>query len=275
MPYPTRNIFGEEILKFSREYTEYWIETVDKSIDGLKIAGANEAAQLIETLKIDKVHSVVDVGCSYGRMFNVVKDLGKEAIGIDPDSFAVEKASELGYSKVLVATAENTKLENESADMVFCWASFDVVNQLVGLLEFNRILKVGGHALITGKNWDYPQDDSFGLLAEKRAYAKKFPNNFTDLETLIEILPSIGFELSGLLLFHKRGDMGEVKFSVWDSSRSDIEQSYEYLIHLVKIGPNVNPQVNTQFSFKYSKTAETLASKLGMKSVVDFLLEEG
>jgi hypothetical protein len=147
------------------------------------------------------------------------------------------------------------------------------VNQLDSLLEFNRILKVGGQALVTGKSWNYPEDDSFGLAAEKKAYQKRFPHNFTDLDALIKILPSVGFELSGLLLFQKRGDMGEVKFSVWETSRSDVDQTYEFLIYLKKIVSDVNCKPTAQFSHSYSKTAKTLANRLGMKNVSEYLLE--
>ncbi len=259
-------------MKFTRDYTEYWQKTVDKSVDGLKIAGPNEAAQIIKTFSLMKTTTVVDVGCSYGRMFNIVKDLGTETIGLDPDPFAAKKASKLGYSRVLVGTAEKTRLDNESVDVVFCWASFDVVNQFESLLEFNRILKKGGRVLVTGKNWNYFQDDLLGLLAEKKAFIKNFPNHFTDLDTLIQILPGIGFKLNGLLLFPKRGDMGEVKFSRWQPSRLEVEKSYEYLIYLEKTDSKADCESIPQFSFRYSKTAETVANRLGIKSVEEYLL---
>ena len=43
---------------------------------------------------------------------------------------------------------------------------FEELNQIKALSEFNRVLKVDGLMLLTGKNVNYPLNDDNGFIAE-------------------------------------------------------------------------------------------------------------
>ena len=216
-------------MKFNKEYTDYWETATKKSIDGLLIPGPSEAKTFLPDLSIQKDDKVLDMGCSYGRMFEELSKYSENIYGVDIDPFAVEKAKIQGYKNVAVGTAENSTFNNDFFDVVFSWQVFDVVDQLKGFVELNRILKIGGRFLVTGKNYNYFEDDSFALKAEKNAYLKKFPNRFTKLDILNANISLFGFKIKKLLLFDKRGDFGLLKFSEADLIKEDFK-AYEYLL---------------------------------------------
>lgn len=83
-----------------------------------------------------------------------------------------------------------------------------MVEQEDSLFELNRILKLGGIAMFTGKNIDYFDDDSATFIAERNAKIKDFPNHFTDLHKMIANLKEYGFLFEKLFIFFRRGDMG-------------------------------------------------------------------
>lgn len=162
-------------MDFNKEYTNYWQNTISKSVDGLKIPGEFEAAHILKYLEITPSEKVLDLGCSYGRMSNVLSRLSSSIYGIDPDPYAVEQAKNNQYINVVQGTAEITNMPSNFFDVVFSWQVFDVVDQLKGFVELNRILNSNGRFLITGKNYNYFEDDKFAFTAEKNAALKISP----------------------------------------------------------------------------------------------------
>uniref|UniRef100_UPI0040475C88 class I SAM-dependent methyltransferase n=1 Tax=Algoriphagus sp. TaxID=1872435 RepID=UPI0040475C88 len=216
-------------MKFNKEYTDYWESATKKSIDGLLIPGPSEAKTFLLDLSIQKDDKILDMGCSYGRMFEELSKHSKNIYGVDIDPFAVEKAKLHGYKNAAVGTAENSTFNNDFFDVVFSWQVFDVVDQLKGFVELNRILKIGGRFLVTGKNYNYFEDDSFAFKAEKNAFLKNFPNRFTKLNELNNNIGLLGFKINKLLLFDKRGDFGLLNYSEADLVQNDFK-AYEYLL---------------------------------------------
>lgn len=108
-------------MDFNKEYTNYWQNTISKSVDGLKIPGEFEAAHILKYLEITPSEKVLDLGCSYGRMSNVLSRLSSSIYGIDPDPYAVEQAKNNQYINVVQGTAEITNMPSNFFDVVFSW----------------------------------------------------------------------------------------------------------------------------------------------------------
>ena len=255
-------------MKFEKKYTEYWKKNIVNPIDGLKIADINEVMQFLPLLNIKKNDNVLDLGCSFGRMYDVLNKFSDNVYGIDPDKFAVENAIQAGYLDVKVGDAENTNFPDNFFNNIFCWAVYDVVDHFNGLLEANRILKVNGRILITGKNDNYFDNDIYAFTAEKNAYLKSFPNHFLDMNLLIKKIDTLGFKIENLFLFPRRGDFGKLNF-VEKDKKDILFEGYEYLLILEKI-INLNNVSYHQLDSPYSKSAIQIAKNHGYSSVNEY-----
>tara|TARA_Y100000590_G_scaffold464857_1_gene635370 strand:+ start:3438 stop:4235 length:798 start_codon:yes stop_codon:yes gene_type:complete len=254
-------------LKFNKEYTKYWTSAVDKSIDGTIIAGPNEAKYFLDLISIKSSDSILDLGCSFGRMFDLLSSYSKNIFGVDPDKYAVEKAKKKEYVKVLQGVAEKTGFQENFFDLIFCWATFDVVNHSQGLSEFNRLIKTNGKLLITGKNSNYYDDDILAFKAEKNAFIKDFPNKFTNLDTLLKNFGKFGFNLIDLFLFPKRGDFGKLNFELTNPKLNKSNICYEYLIICEKCSDITQNITNINGLDQISsETAGRLAKKQGFSN---------
>jgi 2-polyprenyl-3-methyl-5-hydroxy-6-metoxy-1,4-benzoquinol methylase len=262
--------FNEDNMIFDEQYTKYWARSVNKSVDGTVIAGVNEAKYFVQDLKIKKNDRVLDLGCSFGRLYEVLSSYSDQVYGADPDSFAVNEARLKPYIDVLQGTAETTGFGRSFFDTVVCWAVFDVVDHAKGLEEITRILKPGGKLLFTGKNDNYYMDDLLAFKAEKNAFLKNFPNRFTDLPKLLRRFISMGLQLDRLVIFPRRGDMGLLN---WSNSTHDLIDyiGCEYLIICHKITPQDGYDIsNDDLDEKFSKTAYKMAIENGYTSTHEF-----
>lgn len=258
-------------MKFDKQYTKYWASTVTKSVDGTTIAGVNEVKNILHSLRVGSHIKTLDLGCSIGRMHESLAVHSNDVYGVDIDSYAVEQASLRPYKEVRQGSAEKIDFDTGFFDFVFCWAVFDVVDHALGLAEMNRVLKGSGKLLITGKNDTYFDDDMLAFKAEKNAFLKGFPNHFTDLVALLNNLPSLGFSLDRLLLFPRRGDLGNLEFVNQSYEEGEAYHGYEYLIFCHKIGEcNSNTLTEEPLDNRFSKTATNLAIKAGFKGPEEF-----
>lgn len=259
-------------MKFEKEYTNYWKKSVEKPIDGLKIAGLEEALFFLNFLNINLSDSVLDLGCSFGRMFEILSKFSDNIYGIDPDISAIESAIKYKYNDLKIGNAENIPYGDNFFNQIFSWAVYDVVDHFNGLIEANRVLKNGGKILITGKLNNYFEDDLFAFKAEKNAFLKSFPNHFLDLNTLINNIKLIGFQIDKLFIFNKRGDFGKLNYKIISTNElnSDIK-GYEYLA-IFKKNNTINSRELEYIKFddKHSKTAQSLAKLNKFDHVEDY-----
>jgi SAM-dependent methyltransferase len=270
-------------MEFNKSYTQYWESAVQKSVDGTVIAGLNEADHFLSPLGLSRSDRILDLGCSSGRMCAALTQYSDAVYGTEPDSYAVEKASAQPYLEVRQGTAEATGYPDGFFDFVFCWAVFDVVDHVDGLSEINRILKVGGRFLVTGKGDTYNPLDILAFNAEKNAYIKGFPNKFTDLSRLCSQIGAFGFEPTDLITFPCRGDMGLLHYKrqcideIVDVSSGAAIDGYEYLMVARKIGPSsvYLKEAIEPIDGPVSKTVKTLATNAGFTSVNDYLYSIG
>lgn len=260
-------------MKFGEEYTKYWASAVNKSVDGTVIAGANEAKFFLQNLKLGKNDRLLDLGCSFGRMIDTLSEYTDQVYGVDPDPFAVEKASAQRYREVHQGSAEATGFDEKYFDAVFCWAVFDVVDHIKGITEINRILKTDGKLLITGKNDNYYSNDELAFKAEKNAFLKGFPNKFTDLNTLLANFEILGFQLDKLYIFPRRGDFGLLNF-VEPCDDEYLGCEYLILCHKVSDG-NMSKAHSINLDRKHSKTATKKAIENGYSGAIELFESMG
>ena len=262
-------------MKFEKSYTKYWESATNKSVDGLKIPGPEEVKVLIKNLNIQSNSKVLDLGCSFGRMYNELAHFSNNVFGVDPDPYAVKKAALFPYKEVKTGTAENTGYIDAQFDIVFSWQVFDVVDQLKGLTEVNRILVDGGKFLITGKNYNYFSDDIPAFKAEKNAFIKKFPNHFTKLDVLINHISELGFRIEKLFLFRRRGDFGNLDYLEVDISQL-LPKFYEFLLIAKKINP-VNSIIRSipNIDGRFSITANEIAKEKGFANAEELFYSIG
>jgi SAM-dependent methyltransferase len=181
----------------------------------------------------------------------------------------------MSYKGVYQKSAEDTGFKDKFFDNIFCWATFDVMNQKKGLVEINRILKRGGKFLVTGKSDNYYPNDILAFNAEKNACLKNFPSKFTNLNALLGGINSFGFALDRLFLFPYRGDFGLLKYKEVKDYSID-ESGYEYLIICEKMSePRFESLDAINIERKFSKTSITLAKKAHFKKVEDYFSSIG
>ena len=263
-------------MKFNESYTKYWKSSIKKSVDGTIIAGSQQVKEIADFLQISKKNSILDLGCSFGRMHKVLSNFGENIYGIDVDKFAVEKAKSYPYYQLKVGSAEETGFKKDLFDLVFCWAVFDVVNHHKGFYEINRILKSGGQILLTGKNDLYYSDDELAFKAEKNAYLKNFPNHFTDLRAVIKNIDTLGFKLERILLFPHRGSLGLLEYTDLEIGSDKIIESYEYLILCSKTHqPDFKDIAKITLDSRFSKTAIKKSKESGFNNVEDYFNSMG
>ncbi|MCF8549853.1 MAG: class I SAM-dependent methyltransferase, partial [Pontimonas sp.] len=132
--------------------------------------------------------------------------------------------------------AESVPCQDEFFDLIFCWAVFEILDQPAALIEFNRILRRDGVALITGKNNHYLADDAEAHAAENGAREKGFTQTFTDVRALRDRLSDFGLEYVSGISFARRGDFAGLRYSSLESLAPG-DRFYEFAIAVRKVSP--------------------------------------
>ena len=244
-----------EKFKFDKGYNQYFKARIKSSSDGTKVPGEDVLRDIIKSLNIKKNDRVLDLGCGFGRMFSEIKLYANSIYGVDIDQSMINDAASYDYTSLHVASAEDSRFPDNYFDKIVMLGTFDVVDQEKCLAEINRILKVGGSCLITGKNDTYCQDDEKAFIAERNAKLKKFPNHFTDVKKMIENLPLLGYSRKKLTIFIRRGDFGNnEKIEIGEDW---ISEFYEYCLILKKT--HDVSQTDIRFASEFSKTAKNIS----------------
>lgn len=255
-----------EKFKFDESYNQYFKARIKSSSDGTKVPGEDVLRDVIKDLGIIKNDKVLDLGCGFGRIFNEIKLYTNSIYGIDVDQSMINDAAFYDYTSLHAASAEDSRFPDNYFDKIVMLGTFDVVDQEKCLAEINRILKVGGSCLITGKNDTYSQDDEKAFIAEKNAKLKKFPNHFTDVRKMIESLHLLGYSKKKLTIFIRRGDFGNNKKI--EIEKDWICEFYEYCIILEKT--HDVSQIDIHFASEFSKTAKNISKAHKEEDVLMF-----
>ncbi|OGH01147.1 MAG: hypothetical protein A2600_10740 [Candidatus Lambdaproteobacteria bacterium RIFOXYD1_FULL_56_27] len=251
-------------------YIDYWKDRVGRAIDGSKVAGPEAVGFFLAQAGVTPSQRGLDLGCSFGRMFPVLSQFAEQLDGTDVTEEALVQARQHAYHELRLGQAESLPFEADRFDLVVAWGVFDVVEQERGFAEANRVLKVGGKFLVTGKHNDYLQSDSMAFVAERNAYLKKFPNHFTDLDRLLPQLDQFGFSLAKGFGFPNRGDFGEGRF--FELGPQSPRQFYEFLLVLEKIETKPLPE-GLEICGPSSRTALMRAHLSGFSSLEELFLD--
>lgn len=238
------------------DYYKYWKDRVERAIDGTKVPSNLNMKKYLNYLNISKNDNVLDLGCGFGRFFEVLYEKSNFIHGLDIDSAMIKDARKYDYVSVKKGTTENIPYAENFFNFCISIGVFDIVNQENSLLEANRILKNGGKLLFTGKNINYSIEDELALTAEKKCIEKSFSLTFTDVLSLKECLSDYGFRLTKEIYFKKRGDFG-------NQEETNDNIFYEFILILEKIS---NPAYGTKpiFTSNISSTLMTAQIKSGL-----------
>lgn len=136
---------------------------------------------------------ILDVGCGTGAAIGFLERFG-EVTSIDVSTAAMEYSRSQQTKRLCQADAEALPFANESFDLV---AALDLLehleNELKGLREVWRVLKVGGHALLVVPAFGFLWSDFDRFSGHHRRYDK------AELRRKIE---GSGFEVNRLSYFN-------------------------------------------------------------------------
>lgn len=104
--------------------------------------------------------TVLDVGCANGRLADVVQQIKGHYTGVDLSDELIRIATQQRpWAEFHVGNMTQLPFANNSFDYIFAVASFhhlpDEDSRVQGLLEMKRVVKPGGHIILT--NWNLHQ----------------------------------------------------------------------------------------------------------------------
>jgi ubiquinone/menaquinone biosynthesis C-methylase UbiE len=245
---------------WNKTYVDYWKNKVQQANELIDLSDPTSTdktyLRMIDMLDIQSTDTMLDVGCGYGRSLPYLSFAAKKVIGVDISHEMIKEAEKSTHSCnnviLQVSESESMSLDSNLIDKVICFAAFDAMYQKKALIEFNRICKIGGTLLVTGKNNYFMHDDEEAELAELGARKKSHPNYFTDVSLLIESMHLFGFKVEFEEYYLRRGD-----FSTNKIVKNKPEQFYEYMLLLKKVNNAVNatliPEISKTYSQKHSK----------------------
>ena len=221
---------------WNQSYTEYWKKKVSEA--NLNILNDDNTISdkiynnSISLLNLNKKDSVLEMGVGFGRSLPFLSQIANHIYALDISESMINEAKKFKKKNIsfFISPSENTPFENQKFDKIICFACFDAMYQHEALIEMNRILKVGGKILLTGKNDDYFTDDSLAVEAEIGARSKNHPNYFTDYKILSKNINKFGLKINLEKFFLRRGDFSKELFLNHIQSKF-----YEYLVILEKI----------------------------------------
>ncbi|OGW33580.1 MAG: hypothetical protein A2X59_07800 [Nitrospirae bacterium GWC2_42_7] len=133
-----------------------------------------------------KSSEILEVGCSGGPMMEILRDDGFTNItGIDINEKAVDICRKKGLNDVMLASGEDTGLEDQHFDVIIASDVIEHIQQeTMALTEWKRILKKSGKLFIFVPAFNFLWSAHDTANIHYRRYSKK---------SLAEILQSSGF----------------------------------------------------------------------------------
>lgn len=234
------NIVNDKEKQYWEDYVSYWLDKVKESNEhnhNKKDTTVDDQMlfKYVSNLGIEEEDRILDYGCGFCRLYPFIKEYPKKGVeywGVDiaqaPLNYALQLYPEL---QIQLKTLNELRIpyKKDTFDKVVCFGVLDACHQEETIYDIISVLKVGGKALITGKNSDYHSDDELAMIAEINARKKEHPNYFTQVRNLIQQLKARGIAIEKIHYFERRGDFTEDKYT------TDIpEYFYEYAMIIKK-----------------------------------------
>ena len=131
--------FSDRASDYAKYRPNYPAEAIDCILEGLDSPNRLIAA---------------DVGAGTGISSRLLGERGVNVIAIEPNAAMRQAATPHSSVEFNNGNAENTKLEDNSVDLITCFQSFHWFNPESTLKEFARILKPGGRLAAVWNNRD-------------------------------------------------------------------------------------------------------------------------
>lgn len=215
---------------WNESYTKYFKEITAEANDvssleshvkkltagDVKIVGTDGVCKTLDLMVYKKNERLLDYGCGIGRFYPFFKSKNVEYFGIDISESMIKECKNSfpdASKKFYVAEGESLPFEDLYFDKIVCYGVFDACYQEKALFEMLRVLRIGGHLFVTGKNTNYFDNDNQAYIAEVNARKKEHPNYFTDVIEMKKQLDA--YNGGGVLLerfFLYRGDTTRGKY---------------------------------------------------------------
>ena len=154
--------FSNRAKDYAKYRPSYPTEAIDCILNGL-----DEPKRLI----------AADIGAGTGISSRLLADRGVKVMAIEPNAAMKEAATPHSLVQFKDGSAENTKLEDNSVDLVTCFQAFHWFNPEPTLTEFARILKPKGRLAAVWN--DRNRQDEF--TAEYSHLTQAVSNNRSEL----------------------------------------------------------------------------------------------
>lgn len=138
--------FSDRAEDYALYRPSYPSEAIDCILEGLGVANGLIAA---------------DIGAGTGIASRLLAERGVKVIAIEPNAAMRQAAMSHSLVEFRDGSAENTKLEVNSVDLVTCFQAFHWFNPEPTLIEFSRILKPEGKIALIWNDRDIYGEDEF------------------------------------------------------------------------------------------------------------------
>jgi SAM-dependent methyltransferase len=146
---------------------------------------------------------VLDVGCGSGRNLQLLGQFGRVQ-GVEPEGPGLDACRADGLTNVVAGSADAIPFPDASFDLL---TSLDVLEHLddddAGVAEIHRVLRPGGHALITVPAYRFLWSVHDEALGHRRRYVASEVHNLLNNHgfTLVRRTYAISFALPAILAF--------------------------------------------------------------------------
>jgi SAM-dependent methyltransferase len=156
---------------------------------------------LYEIVGLKPSSQVADIGAGTGIFSKLLLERGSNIIAVEPNQAMREAAeSSLGGNpnfRTATGSAEHTGLTDQSVDFIVCAQAFHWFDRAAAQLEFRRILKPGGKAVLV---WNSRLTRGTPFLVEYEQLLRTFGTDYVQVNHR-NISPE------ALALFFKEGDL--------------------------------------------------------------------
>lgn len=141
---------------------------------------------LYQEMKVKKTDVIADIGSGVGKISRLFLEKGNTVYCVEPNRemrmISDELLNHYKHYIPLAKTAEDTGIQSDSVNYIFCGNAYDYFDRRLTKPEFKRILKKGGKVIIAyhgAQNTAYLEEfgalvSKYGKESNKRDYRKIF-----------------------------------------------------------------------------------------------------